>query len=373
MIVTGASSGIGRALATAAAKNGYRTMLVARRGERLDEVAVAIRDVGGSCATLAADVTAPDAAARIVDATLRVFGQIDVVVNNAGGGAYGALLEQSDAAIEAQWQQHVAAPLRLARAALPYLETTRGQLVFVGSGIARVPMPSYGAYASVKAAIRAAAIQLRRELRARRIAVTYVDPGLVATEFHETMGVERPRRIKAAPPDRIARTILRGISRRAATVNAIPWQTAGTIFGELLATLADPAISRMSPKKLARPDTPRHAEAQTKAETEAKAEPQSLVILSPSKDDSPTIPSSFEKALNPVARRMERVKLSPAFVRDALLPGATLELNELAMRWAGMPNKNERAAMHEVLDALAAAGYLEPTGGETWKVVRAAD
>ncbi|MBV8583057.1 MAG: hypothetical protein JO241_03600 [Candidatus Eremiobacteraeota bacterium] len=70
---------------------------------------------------------------------------------------------------------------------------------------------------------------------------------------------------------------------------------------------------------------------------------------------------------------MERVKLQPTFVRDALVPGATLELNELAMRWAGMPNKNERAAMHEVLDALTAGGYLEPMGEETWRVVRAAD
>ena len=70
---------------------------------------------------------------------------------------------------------------------------------------------------------------------------------------------------------------------------------------------------------------------------------------------------------------MERVKLSPTFVREALVPGATLELNEVAMRWAGMPNNNERAAMHEVLDALATGGYLEPMGDETWKVVRAAD
>lgn len=54
------------------------------------------------------------------------------------------------------------------------------------------------------------------------------------------------------------------------------------------------------------------------------------------------------------------------------MPGATIELNELAMRWAGMPNKNERAALREVLDALTTSGYLESTGEETWKVLRAA-
>ena len=81
----------------------------------------------------------------------------------------------------------------------------------------------------------------------------------------------------------------------------------------------------------------------------------------------------FERALEPVARRMERVKLSPAFLREALVPGAMLELNELAMRWAGMPNKNERAVMREALDALASGGYLQALAEETWRVVRAAD
>jgi hypothetical protein len=85
------------------------------------------------------------------------------------------------------------------------------------------------------------------------------------------------------------------------------------------------------------------------------------------------MPGSFDDALEPVARRMERVKLPAAFLREALVAGATLRLNELAMRWAGMPNKNERAAMHEALDALAAGGFLEPLSDETWKVVRGAD
>jgi hypothetical protein len=80
----------------------------------------------------------------------------------------------------------------------------------------------------------------------------------------------------------------------------------------------------------------------------------------------------FERALEPVARRMERVKLPVAFVRDLLVPGTTLSLNEAAMRWAGMPNKNERAAMREVLDALTAAGYLEALGPERWRVLRRA-
>ena len=70
---------------------------------------------------------------------------------------------------------------------------------------------------------------------------------------------------------------------------------------------------------------------------------------------------------------MERVKLPASFLREAMSPGATLELNALAMRWAGMPNKNERAVLREALDALAAGGFLEPAQEETWRVLRAAD
>ncbi|HEY6486833.1 MAG TPA: hypothetical protein VIX83_10670 [Candidatus Cybelea sp.] len=82
---------------------------------------------------------------------------------------------------------------------------------------------------------------------------------------------------------------------------------------------------------------------------------------------------AFDRALEPLARRMERVKLPMQFLRDALIPGTTLSLNNLAMRWAGMPNKNERAAMREALEALETAGFLEAAGGETWRVLRASN
>ena len=369
IVVTGASSGIGRALAVLAAREGFGVAAVARRVERLEEVVKAILAAGGKAVALAGDVTARDMPARIVATAMQSFGRLDVVVNNAGRGAYGDLLEQSDEAIESQWQLNVAAPLRIARAALPQLEITRGQLVFLGSGIARVPLPRYGAYAVAKAGIRAAAGQLRRELKSHGVAVTYVDPGLVATEFHIAMGVERAKEVPASSPERVARAILRGITRRSAVVNAVPWQTAGAIAGEWAATLADPyVISRLTPTATSKAPvaTSRFDSAQRDNEL---AQP-SAVMLSEVEARSA---SRFDAALEPVARRMERVKLSQQFLRDALLPGTKLELNELAMRWAGMPNKNERAALHEALDALAAAGYLQPAGNETWTVVRAAD
>lgn len=83
--------------------------------------------------------------------------------------------------------------------------------------------------------------------------------------------------------------------------------------------------------------------------------------------------NAFDAALEPLRRRMERVNLNEAFVRELLVPQTTIALNEAAMRWAGMPNKNERAAMREVLDALTQAGFLQADGEERWLVLRGAE
>lgn len=363
MIITGASSGIGAALALRASASGYRVLLVARREDRLREVAASVRARGGICEVLVADVVATGAALRIVDAALHAFGRIDVVVNNAGVGAPGTLLDQSDTAIDAQFQLHVGAPLRITRAALPQLRENHGGVVILGSGLARVPAPGFGAYCLAKAAARAAAIQLRRELRGIGVAVTYVDPGVVDTEFSDASGMKRSRSSILARPDRVAARIVAGIERRAASVNAVPWQTAGVVLAEWFPTLADATLLRLvdSPAEVPR--------------TQGSLESSSAVTSEPSltHDTVPAVErevTDFERALEPVARRMERVKLTPEFIHGILTPGATLDLHDVAMRWAGMPNKNERAALNEVFDALVAAEYLQPSGEEKWLVLR---
>ena len=354
IIITGASAGIGRALALEAARRHYRVVLSARRNERLEQVATTIHVDGGVCVTVVGDVRDAQMPARLVDAAVANFGRIDVVANIAGMGAPGALLEQSDAAVEAQWQVHVAAPLRIARAALPHLRATRGQLLFIGSGLARVPAPNFGAYAAAKAAIRAVAIQLRRELRSHGIAVTYVDPGAVATEFSQAAGMKQMApSLLLANPDTVARRILQGLKRRSARVNAVPYHTAGVVLGEWFPSLADRALGHIVAVPLP---------------TQVPAAPTAPVSVPDVAEAVSDEADALDHALEPLAHRMERVKLSRAFVRELLVSGSTITLGDAAMRWAGMPNKNERAAMHEVLSALADAGLLEVTGPETWRV-----
>jgi len=363
MIVTGASSGIGRSLAIAAAARGYAVLAIGRDAARLEETAQTIRSATGRCETLRIDVTAADAPQRIVDTALKAFGRIDVVVNNAGAGTSGMLLAQSDGEIDAQLQLHVYAPLRISRAALPAIRESHGGFVFIGSGVARVPVPGYGAYCLAKAAVRAAAIQLRRELRSEGIFVTYVDPGAVATGFSSAAGMEDNDSGLRADPNRVARRILSGIEHRASRVNAVPLHTIAAVIGEWLPALADASLSRI----VAQPGATKPAPAPTPPVSQASPPVETV------EPATPVIFNDFERALEPVARRMERVKLSQTFLREMLAPDSTIELHDVAMRWAGMPNKNERAAMHEVLDALTAAGYLEATGEETWIVRRAAE
>ncbi len=177
--------------------------------------------------------------------------------------------------------------------------------------------------------------------------------------FTIAMGIERTASVRAASPEHVARAILRGIARRRAVVNAVPWQTAGAVLGEWFGTITDSVvISRFTPKRAA---------ANERAREPAGPAPVQLEPAPATSD------ASFQRALEPVARRMERVKLPPDFLRSALVPNTRIELGDLAMRWAGMPNKNERAVLHEALDALATGGYLEPQEEGTWRVVRAAD
>ena len=356
MIVTGASSGIGYELALQAAARGFGVVAVARRAERLEALRTRIESAGGICTTLVVDICAPDAPARIVAAAMERFGRIDIVVNNAGTGAAGTLLAQSDAAIDAQWRLHVNAPLRLSRAALPALRVSKGALAFVGSGLARVAAPGFGAYCAAKAAIRSVSEQLRRELRTDGIAVSYIDPGAVATEFLEASGLDASSGGWHVQPDHVARNILRGLERRARIINAVPLQTAAVGLAASFPWLADLAMSRVVAKPSAIPVSVVPAETTPSLTTAV----------------TPDVSDPFEAALAPVARRMERVKLTPQFLRDLLVPETTIVLHDAAMRWAGMPNKNERAALKEALDALSVAGYIEADGEESWRVIRAA-
>jgi short-subunit dehydrogenase len=367
-IITGASSGIGRALAERAVRAGWNVFAVGRRGARLVELASIVTGATGELATLELDLRTPGAAKRIVSETLARFGRIDVLVNNAGGVAVGDISQQHDDALYEQMETHVIVPLALTREALPALRASRGLVMYFGSGVARIPVGTLGAYPPAKAAVRSMARIARNELRPAGIAVTYVDPGAVATEFMTRAGFAGPPPGVAALPAAVARRVFAAFTTRKPIVNAVPWQTFLVGLGELVPAATDFFLSK----------APSIVGGQPTSEQPKLAAPAPQIAIAPPSEPVP-LPepaeplSEFDAALASQSTRMAKFKMTPAFVRTVLVPGEELELGEIAMRWAGMPNKHERALTNDVLDALASAGYLEHLEPERYRVTRTAE
>ncbi len=371
IVITGAGSGIGKELALQSARKGWAVIAVSRLQSHIDDLVKEIVNDGGTCVGYAIDITRPEVPARIVDIAQQRFGRIDVIINMAGFATSGKLLEQSDAEIDAQWQVHFAAPIRIMRAAFPMLLQSKGQVFFTGSGLARVPSPYYGAYCAAKAAVRAGVTQLRRELNGTGVAVTYIDPGSVRTNFANEAGIPSygPAWVVAHAKD-VAAKILKAIDSRPRRVNGVWWHTFLAMLGEWFPSMTDRSMKN-APVPQRRTISPIETEAAQTASDIASATAAELTCHGEVSNHGRGIEANLDQALEPVARRMERVKLPKSFLVELLRPGDDVHLGDAAMRWAGMPNKNERAALAEALDALTTGGFLERTGDESWRVLRA--
>ncbi len=186
--ITGASSGIGAALAEALARRGVAVALAARRGDRLQAVAAAIEAAGGRALAVAADVTREDDVRTFVMRTLTMFGRLDVMVANAGSGFYGTLDETSPEVMARLMDVNFMGTFHAARAALPHFEQQgRGHLVIVSSIQGRRAIALSSAYASTKFAQAGLAEALRVEYAGTGVHVTSVFPVSTRTEFRDAI------------------------------------------------------------------------------------------------------------------------------------------------------------------------------------------
>jgi NAD(P)-dependent dehydrogenase (short-subunit alcohol dehydrogenase family) len=183
-IVTGASRGIGKATALALASEGASVLLVGRHHGVLAEVAAACGRAGARCEPLALDVTAPDAADRVMMGCVDRFGRIDVLVNNAGSSAVRSVEELTDEEWQAQWDLHVMAPMRLMRAAGPAMaDRGWGRIVNVCSSSGKRPSGTNMAYSVTKAAELSLSRAFADLYAGRGVLVNAVAPGPVAGEL----------------------------------------------------------------------------------------------------------------------------------------------------------------------------------------------
>ena len=223
VLITGASSGIGRALATAWARRGARVALLARRAEALEEVAGAVEAAGGQAFAVVADVRKSEAVRAAVELVEREWGRVDVLVANAGIGEVTRAQEFPVEKARAVFETNVVGAMNSVAAVLPGMHARRsGQLVTVSSLAAYRGLPGSGAYCASKAALSTFFESLRVELRGSGIAVTIIHPGFVRTPM--TTGREQPMPF-LVEVDRAAELMLRAVEARRRTY-AFPWQLA---------------------------------------------------------------------------------------------------------------------------------------------------
>lgn len=186
VLITGASRGIGRALARRLAVEGCRLVLVARSATELERLARECATLAPAAAavTVAGDVTDPEVARRAVERAQEVFAGLDVLVNNAGVGLRGPVARLEPADLEDVFRVNVIGALNFVRAAVPVLRKLgRGLIVNVSSIGARQPVPCLGGYGATKAALASLSDSLRLELAQTGVGVLTVFPGSVETAF----------------------------------------------------------------------------------------------------------------------------------------------------------------------------------------------
>ena len=190
VIVTGASRGIGEAIALGFAREGARLLLVARDQAKLDRAAEIARALGAEVVTTALDVTAPEAADAAAAAAIQAFGGIDVLVANAGGSSGGVLREATADDWQATYALNVGHAAAFLKASVGHMPLDGGAAVFISSISGNVPVPNRAHYAAAKAALSHAARSFALELAPLNIRVNAISPG---STYFEGGGWDRHR------------------------------------------------------------------------------------------------------------------------------------------------------------------------------------
>lgn len=214
-LVTGASAGIGAAIARELANHGARLILTARRRERLEGLAEELAAKGTETRIVVADLTDPAAPQQIYDMTEGAGLEVDILINNAGLGQYGAF--SANRAEQDVWQVRVncEAVVRVSRLFVPrMIERRRGWVLIVSSMASFQPMPYSATYAATKVFDRFLALGLAAEVERYGIKVTALCPGPVPTEFAEVAGWSgMSKRLGSQTPEEVARKAVAALGR----------------------------------------------------------------------------------------------------------------------------------------------------------------
>jgi NAD(P)-dependent dehydrogenase (short-subunit alcohol dehydrogenase family) len=205
-LVTGAARGIGAATVVALARRGIASVVAVRKPDSARETAEAVRNLGVPCIVATCDVTDYNSVSRCIASTIKAWGRIDIVINNAGQIEPQAPLAQTDPAL---WAQAVSAnlvgPYNVIHAALPELLRHDGAIINVSTGAAHTPRRGWSAYCSSKAGLFMLSRSLLSEYGERGLSVYSLQPGLVDTEMQARIRDMSVNEIGLIPQVKLAR------------------------------------------------------------------------------------------------------------------------------------------------------------------------
>ncbi len=218
LLITGASQGIGRALALAAAARNGRVLAAARSEELLQQLAAEAHGAGGTLETVCADVTSPDDRQRMADAALRHFGGLDILVNNAGIGATGHFADCGPERLRQIMEVNFFGLTETTRVCLPLLrQGNRPAIVNISSVAGKRALPARSEYSASKFAVQGFSEALRAEMTRFGIDVLVVCPGLTQTNFSKNMLEQKARlqldHLRGWTSEAVAAATLRAIER----------------------------------------------------------------------------------------------------------------------------------------------------------------
>jgi short-subunit dehydrogenase len=245
VLVTGAGSGIGRALCIEAAQRGLAVALCGRRREAL-EATGALLGPGASHLISPADITRPEHRRRIVDRIRKERGALDILINNAGIVEGGPLERFDDDALARTFQTNVMAPMALTRDLMSLLIAAKpSRVVNVGSIFGDIAYPEFTCYSAAKFALRGFSIALRREWKQKGISVTYAAPRATRTDAAVAFAsLIAKTKMNMDSPEQVARQIWRAVARGHDSVYAPAPEKVYVLIQRLFPRAIDWSLSR---------------------------------------------------------------------------------------------------------------------------------